>query len=651
VSKTSAENEKDEKRKNDLQYQLFEIEKKLGDYKVRRETIDLATEKNRRLVEENTARKNSELKKIDERKENLERLLVEKKKSEETALELKDKIVDDKKKLTEFFESRKRKIDSIHTSRDKIEDNNRKIKDNEVSLKRLREALEVVIKKLVDAIEKRKIELENSENERQDVKRLIENELSQIEMDLNNAIDELKLKSFDRAWMFLEKIKIGVLKDHIYKFESYEDGFRSILFDKTGIHAEKESLDKRIRELVLAIDEMRADNILLDEFIQNEQRELENINSMITRIERDIAKYENDSNWIEKQIVSLTHQIDDIKKQIDNHNEDIVRTDKIIEDLQREIRESEDKLIQFNEKSEALKKSINELVARRSEIEIIYCTEKTDSRKDEEELSRIHERLGSLERNGVEISFKRDGIQDYLWTEYEKKVSELNELKINETMINDFQNEIQEIKKKIQDLGPINNLAIQEFRDLKKRFEYYLDQKTDIEKAREDIISVIEDINKTSVEMFISTFNEIQKNFAEMFKRLFEGGEAFLELSEMDNVLESGIDIMVRPPGKKFKNINLLSGGERALTAIALLFATYMVKPSPFCFLDEIDAPLDEQNIQRFVKMLREFSKSTQFIIVTHNKKTMHISESIYGVTMEDPGVSKIISVKMERPE
>lgn len=651
VSKTSAENEKDEKRKNDLQYQLFEIEKKLGDYKVRRETIDLATEKNRRLVEENTARKNSVLKKIDERKENLERLLVEKKKSEETALELKDKIVDDKKKLAEFFESRKRKIDSIHASRDKIEDNNRKIKDNEVSLKRLREALEVVIKKLVDAIEKRKIELENSENERQDVKRLIENELSQIEMDLNNAIDELKLKSFDRAWMFLEKIKIGVLKDHIYKFESYEDGFRSILFDKTGIHAEKESLDKRIRELVLAIDEMRADNILLDEFIQNEQRELENINSMITRIERDIAKYENDSNWIEKQIVSLTHQIDDIKKQIDNHNEDIVRTDKIIEDLQREIRESEDKLIQFNEKSEALKNSINELVARRSEIENNIAQRKTDSRKDEEELSRIHDRLGSLERNGVEISFKRDGIQDYLWTEYEKKVSELNDLKINDTMINDFQNEIQEIKKKIQDLGPINNLAIQEFRDLKKRFEYYLDQKTDIEKAREDIISVIEDINKTSVEMFISTFNEIQKNFAEMFKRLFEGGEAFLELSEMDNVLESGIDIMVRPPGKKFKNINLLSGGERALTAIALLFATYMVKPSPFCFLDEIDAPLDEQNIQRFVKMLREFSKSTQFIIVTHNKKTMHISESIYGVTMEDPGVSKIISVKMERPE
>ena len=151
--------------------------------------------------------------------------------------------------------------------------------------------------------------------------------------------------------------------------------------------------------------------------------------------------------------------------------------------------------------------------------------------------------------------------------------------------------------------------------------------------------------------MFMSTFQDIQKNFAEVFKRLFEVGEAFLEIIDLENVLESGIDIMVRPPGKKFKNINLLSGGERALTAIALLFATYMVKPSPFCFLDEIDAPLDEENIGRFIKMLKEFARSTQFIIVTHNKKTMAISESIYGVTQEEPGVSKLISAKLERVE
>jgi chromosome segregation protein len=651
VTRISAENEKDEKRKNDLQYQLFEIEKKLDAYRVRRETIDLSTEKNRRLVEENQARKKSILKKIEERRENLERLLAEKKKSEETAVDLKIKISEDKKKLLESFESRKKKIESIHSSRDKIDENNSKIKDNEAGLKKLREALEVVIKKLVDAIEKRKIELEGSEEERRDVKRLIEDDLNQIEMNLNNAIDELKLKAFDRAWMFLEKISVGSLRNNINKFESYEDGFRSILFDKTGIHADKENLDRKIREMVIGIDELRAENQLLDEFIQKEQQELENINTLLTRIERDLARYENDSDWIEKQVVSLTHQIDDVKKQIENFNEETLRTDRTVEELEKEIRESEDRLIQFNEKSEALKAGISELVSKRSEIDSNILKRKSESRKDEEELLKVIERINSLERNAVELSFKRDGIRDYLWTEYEKKADDLGDLKLNELMANEFQNEIQNLKKKIQDLGPINNLAIQEYRDLKKRFEYYIDQKSDIEKAREDIISVIEDINKTSVDLFMSTFRDIQKNFSDVFKRLFEGGEAFLELVDKENILESGIDIMVRPPGKKFKNINLLSGGERALTAIALLFATYMVKPSPFCFLDKIDAPLDEENIGRFVKMLREFSRNSQFIIVTHNKKTMSISQSIYGVTMEDPGVSMLVSLKMGKAD
>jgi len=649
VSQTSVENEKDEKKKNDLQYQLFEIEKKLDTYRVRQENIDIATGKNKQLVEEHKNRKGGLVKKIQDRQETHARLLEEKKKNEENLVQLKEKIKDDKEKLTEFFETRKNKIESIHNSRDKIDENSGIIRDTEIALKKLREALEVVIRKLIDAIEKRKMELEDSEQERQEVKRLIEEELNQIEMDLNNAMDELNLRVVEDAGKYLARINVSRLKEHILKFESYEDGFRSILFDKTGIHAEKEDLDQKIRESVIKIDELRAENVMLDEFIQKEQKELENINSLITRIERDLAKYENDSNWIEKQMSSLNMQIDDVRKQMDNFNEDLARTEKAIIDLEREIKESQDKLIQFNEKSESLRKEVQELTKKRSEIEENIVQRKSASRKDEEELERVVTRIGNIERAGVEISFRKDGIQDYLWTEYEKNVKELKDLKISEAMAEEFQSEMQQLKKKIQDLGPINNLAIQEFKDLKKRFEYYLNQKTDIEKAREDIVSVIDDINKTSVEMFVNTFKEIQKNFAEVFQRLFEGGEAFVELSDTENILESGIDIMVRPPGKKFKNINLLSGGERALTAIALLFATYMVKPSPFCFLDEIDAPLDEENIGRFVKMVKEFSKSTQFIIVTHNKKTMSISDSIYGVTMVDPGVSQLVSIKMDK--
>ncbi len=649
VSRTSIENEKDEKKKNDLQFQLFEIEKKLDTYRVRRENINISTEKNRQLVEENKNRKSGLLKKIEERRRAHGGLLEEKKKNEENLLLLKEKIARDRERLQESFDTRKSKIDSIHNSRDKIDKNSAIIGDTERGLNKLRESLEVVIRRLIDAIEKRKIELEDSEQERQEVKRLIGEELNGIEMALKNTMDELNLRSVEEAKKYLAGVNIVSLREHILKFESFEDGFRSILFDKTGVHAEKEELDQKIRKSVIRIDELRAENVMLDEFIRNEQKDLENINSLITRIERDLASNESNGAWTEKQISSFNVQIEDIAKQIDNFQDDLGRTDETISRLEREIKESRDQLIQFSEKSEGLKQEIAKFTRKRTELEDQISSRKNASRKDEEALEKIIGRLGSVERAGAELSFKRDGVQEYLWNEYEKNPKELSGLKISGDMAGEFNEDIQKLKKQIQDLGPINNLAIQEFRDLKKRFEYYLDQKTDIEKAREDIVSVIDDINKTSVEMFIDTFKEIQKNFAEVFQRLFEGGEAFIELIDPENVLESGIDIMVRPPGKKFKNINLLSGGERALTAIALLFATYMVKPSPFCFLDEIDAPLDEENIGRFVKMLREFAKSTQFIIVTHNKKTMSIGESIYGVTMEEPGISRLVSIKMDR--
>ncbi|HOH38477.1 MAG TPA: AAA family ATPase, partial [Spirochaetota bacterium] len=240
-------------------------------------------------------------------------------------------------------------------------------------------------------------------------------------------------------------------------------------------------------------------------------------------------------------------------------------------------------------------------------------------------------------------------LEEYLWIEYEKKLSDLTNIKVDEFEISSLNEEIQKIKKKISDLGPINNLAIEEFADLKKRFEYYIEQKQDIEKARQDIMSVIEEINNTSINMFLDTFEQIRKNFSQIFQQLFEGGQADVALTDPEKILDSGIDITVRPPGKKPKSITLLSGGERSLTAIALLFATYMVKPSPFCFLDEIDAALDESNVERFLRMMKQFSQKTQFIMISHNKKSMSVGSSLYGITMEEPGVSRVISVKLDR--
>lgn len=505
----------------------------------------------------------------------------------------------------------------------------------------------MVIRQLIDAIDKRKAELQESEDERQQVRDEIHSVLDSMDNAALKARQSLESGMVDEALQLLKDMDISLLRERINKFESYEDGFRSILFDKTGIHAKKEDLDSKIRSGVEAIENLRSENTSLDERIQKEQAELEDVNGMITRIEKDLSKYENDIAWIEKHLQTLTYQIKDVNMQIDNHREDMRRADKTIESLEKEIKEWESRLIEFNEKSKALVKNIAEMTSKRKEIEEKILDRKNISRKDEEELNRVTERIGTQEKSTVEVMFKKSSVEDYLWVEYEKKIEDLKKISVDTTQYGDLQNELTEVKKKIQALGPINNLAIEEFKDLKKRFEYYINQRQDIEDARGDILSVIDDINQTSVEMFLETFKEIQKNFSQVFKQLFEGGDGQLVMNEPENILESGIDIIVRPPGKKTKNINLLSGGERALTAIALLFATYMVKPSPFCFLDEIDAPLDEENIGRFVRMLREFARSTQFIIVSHNKKTMSIGESIYGVTMEEPGVSKVVSLQM----
>lgn len=210
------------------------------------------------------------------------------------------------------------------------------------------------------------------------------------------------------------------------------------------------------------------------------------------------------------------------------------------------------------------------------------------------------------------------------------------------------QESVEKIKKKIAELGAVNLAAPEEYEQLEQRYNFLFKQKTDLEKAREDLHSAINKINMTTRQNFQKTFVIVQDNFRKIFTQLFEGGEADLILTDESNLLESGVDVIAQPPGKKLQHISLLSGGERGLTAIALLFAIYLVKPAPFCILDEIDGPLDDANVLRFTRMLKEFAKTSQFFVITHNKRTMEAANILYGITMEELGVSKTISVKLE---
>lgn len=210
---------------------------------------------------------------------------------------------------------------------------------------------------------------------------------------------------------------------------------------------------------------------------------------------------------------------------------------------------------------------------------------------------------------------------------------------------------VQELRRQIEQLGPVNLGAIDEYNELNNRLEFLTAQEKDLTESKQMLAETIAKIDETTQDLFTKAFSEIRANFEQVYRRLFGGGRADLILTEENGVLESGIDIIAQPPGKKPQHISLLSGGEKALTAVALLFAIFMRKPSPFCILDEIDAPLDDKNVERFKELVQEFAHTTQFIIITHNKLTMHLANTIYGVTMEQQGVSRAVSIRLDEIE
>lgn len=212
-----------------------------------------------------------------------------------------------------------------------------------------------------------------------------------------------------------------------------------------------------------------------------------------------------------------------------------------------------------------------------------------------------------------------------------------------------IKDEVKTLRGKVQSMGPVNLVAIEEYAELREEYDFLKAQSDDLWKAKEQLVATIDEINLTSRQQFEETFRQVQKNFEFTFQKLFGGGIAQLELIDSEDVLESGIDILAQPPGMKVRQLSLLSGGQKTMTAVALLFAIYMVKPSPFCLLDELDAPLDESNINRFIDLLKQFTQYSQFVLITHNKRTIAAADAIYGVTMPEKGVSKLLSMKFNQ--
>jgi len=214
----------------------------------------------------------------------------------------------------------------------------------------------------------------------------------------------------------------------------------------------------------------------------------------------------------------------------------------------------------------------------------------------------------------------------------------------------DLEQLIADLRTQLDNMGPVNLEAVHEYDELEERYKFLEVQNTDLTNSQRELLDVIARINSTTRKLFADTFEQVRANFREMFGELFRGGRADLSLLDENDPLNCGIEITAKPPGKQLQSVSLLSGGERAMTAVALLFAIYMVRPSPFCILDEVDAPLDENNINCFIRVLDRFVQQSQFIIITHNKRTIAKADILYGVTMEERGVSKLVGVKLSAP-
>jgi len=265
------------------------------------------------------------------------------------------------------------------------------------------------------------------------------------------------------------------------------------------------------------------------------------------------------------------------------------------------------------------------------------------------EIDETVKKKNELDVKWTEIRIKTEHLDQFIQTHYQKGLVEAMENNYPELDIENAKSSLLDLKEKIEQIGPVNVTAIDEFKELDERFKFLSSQEGDLTQSVDSLQEVIQKINKTTRTLFNETFITLNQKFMEVFVSFFEGGKAEMILLDEGNPFESGVDIIVQPPGKKVRNVSMLSGGEKALTAIALLFASFLIHPSPFCILDEIDAPLDEENIRRFTTVLRKMALHSQFIVITHNKRTMEMADILYGVTQEEPGISKLISVRMNQ--
>lgn len=499
------------------------------------------------------------------------------------------------------------------------------------------EKLEENIKELSTKIEKQEKQKEEYKNSIEDILEeatLLEKELQEI--DITYATEKQKLISVEENIEKIEK-RISKLKEEQETINA--DKEKSIEI-KNETKQEIEKLTDEIEKLSLIIQEFANLN-------KDNQKYVDDLNFDITNLKISVSSFDESEASLEELQERIIIEIETAKKSIENKEKQIkeIKHDNI--NLEESIKEITEKIANIKEEVKNSGSKIEELKQER-------IAKNTKLTKQEEEISEKFKVIEDLKAQIVKIDVKKtkteediNSIINKMWEEYELTPNNVQDYKKPEN-VQLTQKKVNELRKELRDLGSVNVDAIEEYKNLKDRYDFMCEQRVDLEDTMAKLRKIITDMTQTMKEQFKTQFALINKNFAEVFKELFGGGNASLKLEDENNILECGIDINVQPPGKKLQNMMLLSGGEKAFTAIALLFAILKINPAPFCVLDEIEAALDDVNVYRFADYLKKFSKDTQFLVITHRKGSMEAADTVYGVTMEENGVSKLLSMKLK---
>jgi chromosome segregation protein len=425
--------------------------------------------------------------------------------------------------------------------------------------------------------------------------------------------------------------------------------------------------------IILELNDTQKELSVLEANILTSQEFLAGLNNSHRFAEDSILKEEDSVSLNNKLREELLVAITQVKTELESLNKRIVSDEEtlnILEDTfsrdkenlkntERQIEDSAQKILAFQKETEERELKITEnkkdieiktalfkdAEARYTEVSEGAVDVAAKIEADRAELDNFKNKVYELQMLDKDVDYKYSAIKERMLQAYKIDL-EATELTLEGVDPAALTQSIAELKRKLDSCGTVNLVAIEEYDELKKRYDFLIQQQTDLTSAKESLHQAILKINRTTKQMFMETFEKVREEFRNYFRLLFNGGDAQVYLLDEQDPLESGIEIICRPPGKKLQNVLLLSGGEKAMSAIALIFAIFKVKPSPFCILDEIDAALDEANVDRFSRVLQEFSKGSQFIVITHNKKTIVNANVMYGITMQNSGISKIVSVK-----